>query len=70
MACILMRCMRWTPAAPAAQGVAHVPEDQHARAMVMDFPAWGIGRAGYDGCLPTRGRVGMQHGTTAVPRPP
>jgi simple sugar transport system ATP-binding protein len=30
-------------------GVAHVPEDRHARALVMDFPAWESAVLGYDG---------------------
>jgi simple sugar transport system ATP-binding protein len=30
-------------------GLAHVPEDRHARAMVMDFPAWESAVLGYDG---------------------
>ena len=30
-------------------GLAHVPEDRHARAMVMDFAAWESAVLGYDG---------------------
>jgi simple sugar transport system ATP-binding protein len=37
------------PHAARAQGVAHVPEDRHARAMVMDFAAWESAVLGYDG---------------------
>lgn len=32
-----------------ALGLAHVPEDRHARAMVMDFVAWESAVLGYDG---------------------
>ena len=30
-------------------GIAHVPEDRHARAMVPDFPAWETAALGYEG---------------------
>jgi simple sugar transport system ATP-binding protein len=47
---------RWlTPRTARRLRLAHVPEDRHARAMVMDFPAWEVGRprlrgaAGYSG---------------------
>lgn len=30
-------------------GIAHVPEDRHARAMVMSFPAWESAVLGYEG---------------------
>ena len=51
------------PRRARALGVAHVPEDRHARAMVMDFPAWESAVLGYDG-LPAYTRAGwMQHGT-------
>jgi len=38
-------------------GLAHVPEDRHARAMVMDFPAWESAALGYDG-LPEYSTLG------------
>ena len=42
-------------------GLAHVPEDRHARALVMDFVAWESAVLGYDG-LPTYARGGwMNH---------
>jgi len=34
-----------------AMGLAHVPEDRHARAMVMDFPAWESAVLGYESLL-------------------
>jgi simple sugar transport system ATP-binding protein len=41
---------RWLdPHAARALGLAHVPEDRHARAMVMDFAAWESAVLGYDG---------------------
>ena len=43
-------------------GLAHVPEDRHARALVMDFAAWESAVLGYDG-LPDYARRGwMKHG--------
>ncbi len=43
-------------------GVAHVPEDRHARAMVMSFGAWESAVLGYEG-LPEFSRQGwMRHG--------
>ena len=43
-------------------GVAHVPEDRHARAMVMSFGAWESAVLGYEG-LPDFNRQGwMRHG--------
>jgi general nucleoside transport system ATP-binding protein len=43
-------------------GVAHVPEDRHARAMVMSFGAWESAVLGYEG-LPDFSRQGwMRHG--------
>jgi ABC-type uncharacterized transport system ATPase subunit len=43
-------------------GLAHVPEDRHARAMVMDFVAWESAVLGYDG-LPEYASGGwMDHG--------
>ena len=41
---------RWiTPRSARRLHLAHVPEDRHARAMVMDFPAWESGVLGYEG---------------------
>jgi len=37
------------PQTARALGLAHVPEDRHARAMVMDFVAWESAVLGYDG---------------------
>nr|WP_210547479.1 ABC transporter ATP-binding protein [Rhodoferax sp. PAMC 29310] len=43
-------------------GLAHVPEDRHARALVMDFVAWESAVLGYDG-LPEYASAGwMNHG--------
>ena len=43
-------------------GLAHVPEDRHARALVMDFAAWESAVLGYDG-LPSYANHGwMNHG--------
>jgi simple sugar transport system ATP-binding protein len=43
-------------------GLAHVPEDRHARAMVMDFAAWESAVLGYEG-QPQYARAGwMRHG--------
>jgi general nucleoside transport system ATP-binding protein len=43
-------------------GLAHVPEDRHARALVMDFVAWESAVLGYDG-LPEYASGGwMSHG--------
>ena len=38
-------------------GLAHVPEDRHARALVMNFPAWESAVLGYDH-LPQYGHAG------------
>jgi simple sugar transport system ATP-binding protein len=41
---------RWlTPRTARRLRLAHVPEDRHARAMVMDFAAWESGVLGYEG---------------------
>ena len=41
---------RWlTPRTARRLRLAHVPEDRHARAMCMDFPAWESGVLGYEG---------------------
>jgi simple sugar transport system ATP-binding protein len=37
------------PLAARSLGVAHVPEDRHARALVMDFAAWESAVLGYEG---------------------
>jgi simple sugar transport system ATP-binding protein len=36
------------PHTARALGLAHVPEDRHARALVMDFPAWESAALGYE----------------------
>jgi simple sugar transport system ATP-binding protein len=53
---------RWLdPRTARALGVAHVPEDRHARAMVMSFGAWESAVLGYEG-LPEFSRQGwMRH---------
>ncbi|MEP7069143.1 MAG: ATP-binding cassette domain-containing protein, partial [Usitatibacter sp.] len=41
---------RWlTPRTARRLRLAHVPEDRHARAMVMEFAAWESGVLGYEG---------------------
>jgi simple sugar transport system ATP-binding protein len=41
---------RWLdPQTARSLGLAHVPEDRHARALVMDFGAWESAVLGYDG---------------------
>jgi ABC-type uncharacterized transport system ATPase subunit len=41
---------RWlTPRTARRLRLAHVPEDRHARAMVMEAPAWEAGVLGYEG---------------------
>ncbi|QJR15280.1 ABC transporter ATP-binding protein [Usitatibacter palustris] len=43
---------RWlTPRTARRLHLAHVPEDRHARAMVLDFAAWESGILGYEGLL-------------------
>ncbi|MEO8728229.1 MAG: ABC transporter ATP-binding protein [Rhodoferax sp.] len=53
---------RWLdPGTARSLGLAHVPEDRHARAMVMDFAAWESAVLGYEG-LPLYSRWGrMRH---------
>ena len=53
---------RWLdPQKARGLGLAHVPEDRHARAMVMDFVAWESAVLGYDN-LPAYSRGGwMSH---------
>lgn len=49
---------RWLAPQEARElGLAHVPEDRHARAMVMDFVAWESAVLGYDG-LPEYSNAG------------
>ncbi|WP_294765288.1 ABC transporter ATP-binding protein [uncultured Rhodoferax sp.] len=43
-------------------GLAHVPEDRHARAMVMDFVAWESAVLGYDGLPEYASHGWMSHG--------
>jgi ABC-type uncharacterized transport system ATPase subunit len=41
---------RWLDPRRARElGIAHVPEDRHARAMVAEFPAWETAALGYEG---------------------
>ena len=54
------------PRTARSLGLAHVPEDRHARAMVMDFVAWESAVLGYDN-LPEYSRHGwMDHGHMRV----
>lgn len=50
------------PRTARALGLAHVPEDRHARAMVMDFVAWESAVLGYDGLPAYASRGWMSHG--------
>lgn len=50
------------PGAARALGLAHVPEDRHARAMVMDFAAWESAVLGYDGLDAYASGGWMKHG--------
>ena len=60
---------RWlTPRTARRLHMAHVPEDRHARAMVMDFAAWESGVLGYEGLATYSGggflrRRRMRHDT-------
>ncbi len=59
-----------TPSVARALGLAHVPEDRHARAMVMGFAAWESAVLGYEG-LPAYSsggwmRVGAMRAATAA----
>jgi len=63
---------RWLDPQKARElGLAHVPEDRHARAMVMDFVAWESAVLGYDG-LPEyssggwMSHAGMRKATAAL----
>lgn len=50
---------RWlAPRRARALGLAHVPEDRHARAMVMGFPAWETAVLGYEGLPAYSSRCG------------
>ena len=49
------------PTGARALKVAHVPEDRHARAMVMDFDAWESAVLGYE-ALPAYSRWGVMFG--------
>ena len=52
-----------TPGVARSLGLAHVPEDRHARAMVMNFAAWESAVLGYE-ALPEYSSAGgwMRHG--------
>ncbi|OYQ40452.1 heme ABC transporter ATP-binding protein [Rhodoferax sp. TH121] len=50
------------PRTARALGLAHVPEDRHARAMVMDFVAWESAVLGYDGLSEYASHGWMAHG--------
>lgn len=50
------------PLKARALGLAHVPEDRHARAMVMDFVAWESAVLGYDGLAVYASGGWMNHG--------
>ena len=49
------------PHSARALGLAHVPEDRHARAMVMDFVAWESAVLGYDDLAEYANGVWMNH---------
>lgn len=49
------------PHSARALGLAHVPEDRHARAMVMDFVAWESAALGYDDLPEYANGVWMNH---------
>jgi simple sugar transport system ATP-binding protein len=53
---------RLDPLKARALGLAHVPEDRHARAMVMDFVAWESAVLGYDGLAEYARGGWMNHG--------
>jgi simple sugar transport system ATP-binding protein len=50
------------PHAARALGLAHVPEDRHARALVMAFVAWESAVLGYDGLADYSRHGWMAHG--------
>ena len=49
------------PHSARALGLAHVPEDRHARALVMDFVAWESAALGYDDLAEYASGVWMNH---------
>jgi ABC-type uncharacterized transport system ATPase subunit len=49
------------PLQARALGVAHVPEDRHARALVMDFAAWESAALGYDSLPAYASGIWMNH---------
>jgi simple sugar transport system ATP-binding protein len=54
-------CDQWLdPSTARRLGLAHVPEDRHARALVMAFAAWESAVLGYDG-LPEYASHGWMH---------
>jgi simple sugar transport system ATP-binding protein len=58
----LFEAGKWMdPRAAREMGVAHVPEDRHARAMVMDFVAWESAVLGYEGLPEYTTRGWMSH---------
>jgi ABC-type uncharacterized transport system ATPase subunit len=56
------KCEEWlNPLVARELGLAHVPEDRHARALVMDFVAWESAALGYDGLAEYASRGWMNH---------
>lgn len=49
------------PKTARQRGVAHVPEDRHARALVMGFAAWESGVLGYEYLPAYSGKMSMHH---------
>jgi simple sugar transport system ATP-binding protein len=49
------------PQTARSLGLAHVPEDRHARALVMDFAAWESAVLGYEGLPDYRSGPWMRH---------
>lgn len=49
------------PKAARHLGIAHVPEDRHARALVLGFEAWESGVLGYEDMPEYSGPWGMRH---------
>ncbi|MDP9046395.1 MAG: heme ABC transporter ATP-binding protein, partial [Pseudomonadota bacterium] len=55
---------RWIdPRGARRVGLAHVPEDRHARALVMRFAAWESAILGYEGLDASSTRAGWMRGT-------
>ncbi|MGQ0710785.1 MAG: ABC transporter ATP-binding protein [Rhodoferax sp.] len=50
------------PKAARHLGIAHVPEDRHARALVLGFQAWESGVLGYEDLPEYSSAWGMRHG--------